>query len=274
MTANVRQRVRCEPVLARQTLEVTAQMRPLVKPAPYSQVRVIALREHPSVPAGNDAELHPRRRLVRVGIEAAPRNVSLERNPTHDPVAEACDAGNEPVCSVSPDDVRGLHPRSSDQRGSALVVELEVIDANAVPEVRSSGGCLLREVKIEPTALRHLNQRPPARPRKTAPIASPKHEAVYHVLDHRIDVARRMTKSTTGEAPAARLVAWEASLVDEEHAGAGAREMDRRRRPSGACADNDDVKSLHPHDRRVSRRPRLQWRAPRRGSRVAKGGGL
>src|ERR1700675_116797 len=74
MTANVRQRIGPETVLARQSLEVTAQIRPLVEPAPHSQVRVIALREHPPVPAGNDAELNPRRRLVRVGIEAAPRN--------------------------------------------------------------------------------------------------------------------------------------------------------------------------------------------------------
>ena len=93
------------------------------------------------------------------------------------------------------------------------------------------------------------------------------------MLHHRLDVTRRVPERAPGEPSTTRLVAREASLVREENPRARVREADRRRRACGACADDEHVYLLHVPIVGVARGHGYNC-PPRRGSRVAKGGGL
>ena len=88
MAAYVLDRRRVDAVSTGEAVEMPAQARPLRHPPTDPEVRVIALRKHPAVAAGHDAELHPGRSGVRVASERAPRDVALERYATDDALAE------------------------------------------------------------------------------------------------------------------------------------------------------------------------------------------
>jgi hypothetical protein len=122
-----------------------------------------------------------------------------------------------------------MHTRAADDRRDALVADGKILDADTVPEVRSDCGRLLREVEVEPSALRHPNQGCLAPTHHATAVPGPENEAVDDVLDDRLDIAWRVPKSTAREPAAAWLVAREVGLVGQEHAGTAANEMDRRR---------------------------------------------
>ncbi len=65
------------------------------------------------------------------------------------------------------------------------------------------------------------------------------------LLDDGRRIDRAVRERARRDAAAARLVARERRLVDEQNAGAGVGEPDRRRRPRRAAADHEDVVTLH-----------------------------
>ena len=132
---------------------------------------MIAFREHPPVPAWDDAELDPRGALVVGPRQYAPRHVPLERDAADDPVAETRDARDEAVRAVGADEEGGTYARVTHAGRHALVLELELGNGDAVAEVGSRRGGLLREMEVKPAALRHRDQRRAARPVDHGPVS-------------------------------------------------------------------------------------------------------
>ena len=234
---------------------------------------MIALREHPAVAAGHDAELDPGRSGVRGAFECAPRDVSLERDAADDALAEPGRPRDDTVGPVGTDEEARTDEVRADACGHAGVAELDVAHGDSVAEVRPGGRRLLGEMEVEPPPLRHLDERLRALPRDLRSVPDADDHAIDNVLHDRIDRTWQMPKRAPREPSATRLVAREARLVDEENAHPGPLEVDRRGRSCRPGTDDEDVEALHPAivGRAASRGYNC---APRRGSRVAKGGGL
>ena len=94
-------------------------------------------------------------------------DVPLERDAANDPVAETDCPRDDAVGTVGADEER-RHARAirRSRADTRVVLELEVGDRDAVPEVGSCRRGLLREMEIEPTALGHRDQGLAARPRR------------------------------------------------------------------------------------------------------------
>jgi hypothetical protein len=114
-----------------------------------------------------------------------------------------------------------------------------------VPSLNAQRGCLLGEKGVEPTALRHQDQRLGARAPEAAPVVEAQLERVDDPLDDRGDVARCLLQCSPRDAAAAGLVAREARPVGEEHAQAAAGEVDRGRRPGRPGTGDQHVVALH-----------------------------
>ena len=136
-----------------------AQMRPFRQPAPHAEVRMIALREHPAVAAGNDAELHPGRPAYGVLSSALQRNVSLERDSADDALAEPGRPCDDTVGSIRTDEEARADDVRADACGHAGVTELDVAHGDSVAELCAGSRRLLDEMEVEPPALRHLDER-------------------------------------------------------------------------------------------------------------------
>ena len=152
--------------------EVVAQPRPLAAPAADAEVRVVALREHPAVAAGEDGELDHGGPL-EVAAERVEGDVPLEGDAPHDPVAEPGRAGHDAVCAVRADEHARPHRVGADPRGDAGLVELEHLDPRAVPQLRARVGGLLCEERVQVAALRHADQRLAVAAGEARPVAEP-----------------------------------------------------------------------------------------------------
>ena len=222
-----------------------AQARPFCHPPADAEVGVVALREHPAVAAGHDAELDPGGARVPLLPERAPGHVPLERDPPDDPVAEAGGSGDDAVRAVRADEIRRAHARSSDAGGDFLVVELELRDRRSVPEVGACGSSLLGEMRVEPAPLRHRHERSRRGSIHRRPVRRAHDHPVDDSLDHGLDVARQVAQRSARQTAPARLVAGKARLVDEDDTGAGPRELHRRRGSGRAGSDHQHVGALH-----------------------------
>ena len=159
-------------MLPREPLEMVAQPRPFAVPPTDTEVRVVALREHPAVATRDDAELHPGGPAVRLRVEVAPGGVRLEGDAGDDAVAEPYRARDGPVRSVGSDDERSPYSYAPDGGGHAVAVQRERVHARPVAELRARRRGLLGEVQVEAAPLGHQDQRAGvARPRKTAAVA-------------------------------------------------------------------------------------------------------
>ena len=228
-----------------QPREVVAKVRTFAPPATDADVRVVSLREHPAVAAGDDPELDDRGSLEPGAVDRAVRDVRLQRDAPHDPVPEAGLARDDPVRAVGADEhVRDDLPAVDARRHAIALVE-QVRHAHAVSEVGPGRGRLLREMQVEPAPLRHEDERRLMPPREAPPVAKPDAEPVDDVLDDRVDRAGRMPERASGEPAAARLVPREARAIDEEHLRPALREPERGRRAGRPCPDDESVEVLH-----------------------------
>ena len=243
--AHVRECTRVDAVLAGQLVEVRAQPRSFVEPAPDPQIRMVALRENPAVASGDDAELDPGGLPIRHRIERSPAHVCFESDAADDSLPELRGASDETIGAVGADDERSAHRGAADDRCDTSLAQYKIFDSDGIPEVRSGRGSLLRKVEVEPPALCHPNQGCLAAAPHTTAVPGPKYEAVDDMLDHRLDITGRMPKSTAREPATAWLVAREVGLVGQEHAGTAASEVDRRSRARRAGADDEHVEMLH-----------------------------
>ena len=106
-------------------------------------------------------------------------------------------------------------------------------------------GRLLQEEVVEALALGHVGERRACAALEPRAVAQAALEPVDHVLDYRLDRERQKARGARRDSSAARLVAREDGLVDEEDARAGGGEPvggDRAGRP---CADDRDVERAH-----------------------------
>ena len=235
---------------------------------------MVALREHPAVAAGNDAELDPRpfRRTGRRSralqatfpSSATPRTIPSPRPadarrhrwPRRRRRGTAHRRGaSRRVRSRRRRRARSRSPRlpSRNSAPAAAACSARWRSSRRRCVIAMSGSALFRaSIARYPGADDH---------------------AIDNVLHDRLDRAWRMPKRTSRQPSAARLVAREPRLVDEENARPGPCEVDRRGRSCRPGTDDENVKALHPAivGRAASRGYNC---APRRGSRVAKGGGL
>ena len=205
-------------------------------------------------------------------------HVPLERDAANDPVSETHGARHDTVGAVGPDDdvcadAGGAEP----DRHSGLVFR-DPADGHALSQLGTCLGSLGREERVQPPPLRHPDQRLVVTPREARPVPEAQLEPVDVALDDGRRVDRDLPQRATRKPTAARLVAREACLVDESTRAPRASEVDGGRGAGGTGSGDEDVEALHD---RIVRRPapvtlvatRLQ--SPlRRGSRVAKGGGL
>ena len=140
VAANVLERGRIDPVGPGEPIEMGSKVRPLAHPPADAEVRVIALREDPAVPAGHDPELDPRGPVVARAREARSTGRSPRARPrgrcrpralppvATTPFAPSAPTRNEARTAVRP--TRALTP---------FVVELELADGDPVAEVGPRG---------------------------------------------------------------------------------------------------------------------------------------
>src|SRR5271166_3662695 len=101
-----------------------------------------------------------------------------------------------------------------------------------------------KEVVQSPT-LRHVNQRTgPAANEASAPTEAELHP-VYDVLHDRLWIDRQLAHGADGDSAAARLVARERRLVEEQYACALARQSVGRGRARRTGADDNSVELFH-----------------------------
>jgi hypothetical protein len=218
---------------------------------------MVALREDPAVPAGDRPELDEGEAPEAL-VEG---RVPLEGDAVGDRPAQAKGLRRRSVRAVGADDHLG--------------VDFARVEFRAVAKLRAGGDRLLGEVRVEPPPLRHQDERPALSRAVEARVpAEPERHPVDFVLDHRRGVDRQLPHCAKRQPAAARLVARERRLVDEQHSLARAGQMDGGDRPRRAGSDHGDVVSrhasrvLHPIADSRRARPRsiwLAWRpSPRR----------
>src|SRR5262249_15728475 len=147
-----------DPVLPGEAVEVRSEPWPLAQPASDAEVRMVALGKDPAVPAGHDADLDPSAALVRRPPERVPRDVSLQRDPPPDAVAPGRRLRNDSVGAVGTDEERRPDRGAADARSDPGVVENDVADCNAVPDLGTSRSRLLEKVQVQTSPLRHLDE--------------------------------------------------------------------------------------------------------------------
>ncbi len=103
-------------------------------PPADAEVRVVALREHPAVPARHDAELDPGGARTALRGASSQRDVPLERDAANDPAAEPGAPRDDAVRAVGADEECSTH-RDPPIRATRRVVELDARDLAVVPEV-------------------------------------------------------------------------------------------------------------------------------------------
>ena len=104
VAADLGECVGVDPVGARESREMVAQVRAFPVPAADTEVRVLALREQPAVAAVRLAELDHGRRGVALAVEVLPADVALERDAAHDAVLEPDRLRDDAVCPVRADE--------------------------------------------------------------------------------------------------------------------------------------------------------------------------
>ena len=157
-----------------------------------------------------------------------------------------------------------------DAQRHARLPDLDVCHLHAVPDVRAGGGGLLEQMMVETNALRHLDEGALTAAFEAHPVREPEADAVDDVLDHRVDGYGELADGPHRQPSAARLVAREARLVDDEDAGSPARQMYGRYRACRPGTDDDGIEALHAEDRRPARLGFVS----RGCARAAKGSGL
>ena len=190
VAAKVADHAHLEPMRAGEPRDVVAQTRPFAPPPPDADVRVIAFREHPPVAAGHDSELHDSRTLDPRGVEIDVRHVSFERDPVDDVRAQPCSTSDDPVRAVGADEHVGMHGVPGDPYVDAVAVRLDIRDASSVTKVCPGRGSLLGEVQVQPSPLRHEDERCRVSAREAPAVAKPDPEPVDHVLDDRARQSR------------------------------------------------------------------------------------
>ncbi len=223
---------------------MVAQARPLAPPAADADVDVVALREDPAVAAGDDAELGDEPARVPLRRRVVEGEVPLERDAVADLLPEPERPSGRPVRAVGPDQDAGSDRRPVDAERDAVRTRLDPLHPDAVAEVGARCGGALRQVEVEPATLRHQAERRAEAALVARAVAEPQLEAVDGVLDDGADVGREEPDRAERQPAAARLVAREASPVDEEHRGARRRQPVRRGRPAGAGADDHGIEVL------------------------------
>src|SRR5262249_7294293 len=219
-----------------QTTEVIAQSRPFRLPAADAEIHVVALRKDPAVPARNHAELEDELAAVsvlerRIPLEGDAVSVLVTRD--HRPRGDA-------VHAVSADDDARANPFAVND--DVAVVERR---SDAVAELGARLLGLPREELVEAPALRHEAERPRARALEGLAVVETQLEAIDDVLYDGIDREGQLPRRPDRHSAAARLVAWEPRLVDEEDRRTCDREPVSRSRARGAGADHDDVEGAH-----------------------------
>ena len=245
MAAKVADGVHPKLVRSSEPRDVVAQPRSLAPPPSDADVRVVALREHPSVAAGHHSELHDRRALDSGGLEIGVRHVSLQRDPVDDVGVQPHGASHDPVRSVRADEHVRAHRVSVDPHVDSAAVRRDVRHPGTVAKRRPGSSSLLGEVQVEPPPLRHEDERCRVRAREAAAVAKPDPEPVDDVLDDGFDGAGRPAERASGEPSSARLVPGEARAVGQEHLRPAAREAQRRRRTRRSGADDHHVVAFH-----------------------------
>src|SRR6266540_4721924 len=220
MAADVGQLLHVDAVLLAEATQVAAQLRSLEVPTADTEVDVVALREHPAVPARNDGELEHHPAPVAAARDGSVAKVPLERDTVDDVTRQAECAGGDAVRAVGTDEGSGHDGRAGDAN---LRVALDV-DARPVPELRSSLDGALDQEGIEPPALRHHRDGPiPAL--EGPPVLQATLDARDDILDDGLHGEGQLAQGAVRETAAARLVAREPGLVDQQHARVRAREV-------------------------------------------------
>ena len=167
----------CEPG------EVLSEVGAFARETTHTEVRVIPLREHPRVAAGHHAGLDDGATAIAVGVDRAPRDVALQRNATDDPLPEPAARATTPFAPSAPTSVARLDARATDVGHDAVVAQLDDLDGRVVAKLRTGCHRLLGEVRVEPAALRHQDQRSVGAAIEPASVAEPELQRVDDVLD-------------------------------------------------------------------------------------------
>ena len=233
-----------DAVLPTQLEQVAAQTGPFPLPAADADVDVVSLGEHPAVAAGDRAELEDGTPSIPSLDDRLARDVPLERDGEHVVAAEPEAVTHAPVDAVRADEHAALDAAAVHADRDGRPGGLDVGHLHAVTHVGARGSSLLEEVLVETDALRHLDQRSLAETFEAHPVPETKADAVDDVLDDRLDGDGKLADGAHRQPAAARLVAREARLVDDEHARSRAGQVDSGYRACRAGTDDDGVEAL------------------------------
>ena len=179
--------------------------------------------------------------------ERLPADVPLERDPAHDPLAEAAAFATTPFAPSAPDDEGRRRPPRRRGRRHGLG-RLRFVDATPSRKSAPAATAPLREVQIEPPALGHvMSGSPGSRPsvRRIRPAPPCARRRARRPGRRRTAVLQRAAR----ESAPARLVAREPGLVHEENPGP-ARAGGSRSRSPPARLRRRGRRSAPPLDRR------------------------
>ena len=225
-----------------------AQPRAFALPAPDADVDVIALREHPAVPARNVGQLEAEQAAILVLGTTPYGTFASSATPCSRP-SSSPRRGGDAVRPVG-EQARALRRPASRRPAPGRRRRRARGRVTLTPSRKSvpARDGLLDEVGVEPLALGHEDERLVHVPLDPTGEVEPEPDSRRAVFDHRVDRERQLADGAHREPATARFVARERGLVGQQDARAFGREAIRSRRSCRPRADNEDVEALHDHE--------------------------
>ena len=242
VAAQALERLGRKPVRLAHAPQVLANPRALALPGADADVRVVGLREHPTVSARNVRELDHHAPRVAVARDRGVGHIALVGDAVDDPAAEPDRPRGDPVRPIGPDNRIRVHPLPIAKYQRVAWLDL---DARSLAHLRPALARRVEEERVEPPPLRHQDDRLPSMTDDRVAVTEAELDDVDLLLHDRRRVDGALPDGPQRQPAAARLVARKARLVDDEHGGSGVGEAVGERRSGGPAADDDRVEPLH-----------------------------
>ncbi len=222
--------------------KVLPELRPFALPATHADVHVVGLREDPGVPAGDVGELEDQLPRVPLSRHGGVGRVPLVGDAVDDPLAEPDRLCGDPVGAVGADEHVGGHALARVENDRVMRLER---DPDSLAHLGPTLTCRIEQERVEPPALRHPHDGLVGAVDDGRVVAEAKLDLIDELFDDRSRVDRALPDRPEGHPAAARLVAREGCLVDEEHGDSLLGKPVRGRRSGRSAADDDRVVALH-----------------------------
>lgn len=230
-----------EPVVAGHAVETVAQARAGMGPAPHADVDVVPLRKEPPVALGEQAQVHREDILPARRYPARRGDVGFERDRHPARHVQAGEGGGAAVRAIGRHEDAARECLAAGTDDHARRAPFDRLDRGALAEGRAGAQRALQEEAIEVATLGEVDQRRGAVAPERAPLPEAPLDAANGPLGHRAEIEGQEPGGPDGHAAAARFVARELGLVEQQDGQAAGRALARGSAPRRPAADHNHI---------------------------------